>query len=413
MIDSREKRMLEEHKANNNSDYHNLLIIDDEPEIVKALTRQFRRKYKVFSTSNAREAFDILEREHIQVVVSDQRMPGMSGVEFFSRIKTKYPDALKLILTGYSDIEAVIGAINEGQIFRYVTKPWNPEELDIIVKEAFEKHELITNNRKLMQQLQIANETLENKVQERTKELEKANQKLLELNNEKNSYIGMVAHDLRNPIGVAESFSALLIEDLDIVDKNTEREYLGHINKSCNFSLDLIHNFLNVSKIEASVFDINLQTVDYVSFVKEAIKQEQIFARNKEQQIVFNPSIKALTVKIDRNKMQQVFNNLLSNAVKYSMPNTLISVNIESNDKEVLTSITDQGLGIPANELDQLFKPFHTTSVKPTGKEKSTGLGLSIVKKIIEAHGGKIWVKSDPDGKSGGKGSTFYFTLSN
>jgi signal transduction histidine kinase len=397
--------MLEEQDLYN-EDYRNLLIIDDEPEIVKALTRQFRRKYKVFSTSNAREAFDILEREHIQVVVSDQRMPGMSGVEFFSRIKTKYPDALKLILTGYSDIEAVIGAINEGQIFRYVTKPWNPEELNVIVKEAFEKHELITNNRKLMQQLKDANETLEHKVQERTKELAKANQTLIDLNSEKNRYIGMVAHDLRNPIGVAESFSALLIKDLDLVDKHTEREYLGHINKSCNFSLDLIHNFLNVSKIEASVFDVDLQEVDYISFVKEAIKQEQFFAGNKEQKIVFTCSANEIIVQIDQNKMQQVINNLLSNAIKYSMPNTCITVDISKKGSAIHTAVSDQGQGIPANEIDSLFVPFQTTSVKPTGNEKSIGLGLAIVKKIIAAHGGEIWVESEV-----GKGSTFHFTL--
>ncbi|MBN2649109.1 MAG: hybrid sensor histidine kinase/response regulator [Prolixibacteraceae bacterium] len=398
--------MLEEQEIYNDNNFRSLLIIDDEPEIVKALTRQFRRSYNVFSTTNAQDAFEILEKEHIQVVVSDQRMPGMSGVEFFGRIKNKYPDALKLILTGYSDIEAVIGAINEGQIFRYVTKPWNPEELNVIVKEAFEKHELITNNRKLMQQLQDANETLEHKVLDRTKELEQANKKLLELNNEKNRYIGMVAHDLRNPIGVAESFSALLIEELDTIDKALEREYLGNINKSCNFSLDLIHNFLNVSKIEASVFDVNLQAVNYIDFVKEAIKQEQIFARNKEQQIVFSTSFEELTVYIDQNKMLQVFNNLLSNAVKYSMPKTTITVRIELRENEVLTSISDQGLGIPANELVKLFTPFHTTSAKPTGNEKSTGLGLSIVKKIIEAHGGQIWAESQE-----GKGSTFYFTI--
>ncbi len=390
------------------SNYRNLLIIDDEPDIVKSLTRQFRRSYNVFSTTNAQDAFGILEREHIQVVVSDQRMPGMSGVEFFSRIKTKYPDALKLILTGYSDIEAVIGAINEGQIFRYVTKPWNPDELNVIVKEAFEKHELITNNRKLMQQLQDANETLEHKVLDRTKELEQLNKKLLELNNDKNRYIGMVAHDLRNPIGVAESFSALLIEELDTIDKKLERDYLGYIKSSCSFSLDLIHNFLNVSKIEASVFDVDLQPVNYISFIREAVQQEQIFARNKEQQIMISSVVQDITVQIDQNKMKQVFNNLLSNAIKYSMPHTTITVLVIQEPGKVVTSVADQGQGIPAAELNRLFTPFQTTSNKPTGNEKSIGLGLSIVKKIIEAHGGSIWVESEVE-----KGSCFYFTLPN
>ncbi len=279
--------------------------------------------------------------------------------------------------------------------------------------------ELFENNLKLSELNQQVNnlqrqlikekkslELVNSQLKTKTRELEIANQKLQELNLEKNRYIGMVAHDLRNPIGVAESFSALIIEDLNIIDKETELEYLWHINKSCNFSLDLIHNFLNVSKIEASVFELKLKTVNYVSFVKEAIKQEQIFACNKEQQIVFKPKIKRLSVKIDQNKMQQVFNNLLSNAVKYSMPGTTITVNIELSNNEVLTSIADHGQGIPANEIAELFTPFHTTSVKPTGKEKSTGLGLSIVKKIIEAHGGKIWAQSEV-----GVGSTFYFTI--
>ncbi|MDP3912645.1 MAG: response regulator [Bacteroidota bacterium] len=228
---------------------HNLLIIDDEVDITKALVRQFRRKYNVFASTDATDALKIMEREKIQVVLSDQRMPGMTGVDFFAQIKDKYPDALKLILTGYSDIEAVIGAINEGQVFRYVKKPWNPDELESIIREAFEKYELITNNRKLMSSLQEANQNLEAKVKARTLELEKVNSRLSELNIEKNRYIGMVAHDLRNPIGVAGSFSDILIDDFDTIPKETQLEYLGHINASCDFSLNLIRDFLDVSKL--------------------------------------------------------------------------------------------------------------------------------------------------------------------
>jgi len=171
---------------------HNLLIIDDEVEVTKALTRQFRKKYNVFSASDVEDAFEIMENESIQVVLSDQRMPHMTGVDFFTKIKDKYPDAPKVILTGYSDIEAVIGAINQGQIFRYVTKPWNPEELDSVISEAFEKYELITQNRKLTQNLREANITLEEKVKVRTSELKKLNTNLTEVNREKNIYIGII-----------------------------------------------------------------------------------------------------------------------------------------------------------------------------------------------------------------------------
>jgi signal transduction histidine kinase len=347
-----------------------------------------------------------MEKENIQVVLSDQRMPGMSGVDFFSRIKTKHPDALKLILTGYSDIEAVIGAINEGQVFRYVTKPWNPEELETIIKEAFEKYELITKNRRLMHSLEVANETLELKVKERTRELEKANEKLSELNEEKNRYIGMVAHDLRNPIGVAESFSNLLIEDIDEIAKDKLVEYLEIINNRCSFSLNLIHDFLDVSKIEAGIFDLKLTEQEYVSFVRESIIQDEILANNKSQKIKIKATVEIIKLRFDKNKIQQVLSNLISNAVKYSSPGTTIVIDISENTTGVITKVIDQGQGIPLEELPTVFHPFQTTSVKTTANEKSTGLGLAIVKKIIEAHGGAIDVESEV-----GKGSTFYFTL--
>jgi signal transduction histidine kinase len=373
---------------------HNLLIIDDEPEILKALTRQFRLKYNVFSTTNAEEGFIIMEKENIQVVLSDQRMPGMTGVDFFSRIKTKYPDALKLILTGYSDIEAVIGAINDGQVFRYVTKPWNPDELETIIKEAFEKFELITKNRKLMHSLQDANENLEMKVKERTVELEKVNEKLSELNIEKNRYIGIVAHDLRNPIGTAESFSRLLLEEIEEIEKDKLIEYLGIINNRCSYSLDLIHNFLDISKIEAGIFDLKLTEQEYISFVKESIIQDEILANNKSQQIIIKANREAIRLRFDKNKIQQVLSNLLSNAVKYSGSGTTIVIDISENPAGIITKVIDQGQGIPPEELPIVFHAFQTTSVKATANEKSTGLGLAIVKKIIEAHGGEIWVES-------------------
>lgn len=385
---------------------HNLLIIDDEVDITKALVRQFRRKYNVIATTEASEALKIMEKEKIQVVLSDQRMPGMTGVDFFAQIKDKYPDALKLILTGYSDIEAVIGAINEGQVFRYVKKPWNPDELETIIREAFEKYELITNNRKLMVRLQEANATLEAKVKARTIELEKANTRLSEINIEKNKYIGMVAHDLRNPIGVAAAFSDILIDNYDSIPKTDQLEYLGLINSSCNFSLNLIRDFLDASKIEAGIFNLNFETHDYLKCVKDTIHQYEFIARSKSQQIILECNSDQVVATFDANKIQQVLNNLLSNAIKYSLPNTCIKVNINTLKNKIITKVIDNGQGIPENEIQKLFHPFQTTSVKPTGNEKATGLGLAIVKKIIVAHNGQIDVVSEV-----GKGSVFTFSF--
>ncbi|MDP2890018.1 MAG: HAMP domain-containing sensor histidine kinase [Bacteroidota bacterium] len=205
---------------------------------------------------------------------------------------------------------------------------------------------------------------------------------------------------------MAGSFSDILIDDFDTIPKETQLEYLGHINASCDFSLNLIRDFLDVSKIEAGIFDLNLSELEYLSFVKKSIVHEEILARNKSQEIIIKTDGSSIMASFDRNKIQQVLINLLSNAIKYSFPNTKIVIDISDNDDEILTKIIDQGQGIPTEELQKLFTPFQTTSVKATASEKSTGLGLAIVKKIIEAHHGKLKVESEV-----GKGSTFWFSI--
>ena len=135
----------------------NLLLIDDEIDIVKSLYRQFRKNYGVYRANSAEEGYEIMTQVPIDVIISDQRMPGMKGSEFFDRVKNDYPDAIRLLLTGYADVQAVIEAINDGNIFRYITKPWDPIELKTIVREAFQKHDLIIKNRVLVKELQDTN----------------------------------------------------------------------------------------------------------------------------------------------------------------------------------------------------------------------------------------------------------------
>lgn len=388
-----------------NTDY-NLLIVDDEIEVTKSLARQFRRKYKIHTAHNVDEAIEVMENENIQVVISDQRMPGLTGVDFFHKIKDRYPDALKLILTGYSDIEAVIGAINEGQVFRYITKPWNPTELEATIKEAFEKYELITKNRKLMRNLYDANQNLEEKVKLRTSELEQSNEKLKQLNIEKNKYIGIVAHDLRVPIGNIFSFSELLISEYSNLSVEEHLEFISIINERSSYSLSLMESFLDASKIESGILELNFKTWEYNELLKNCISQNIIFANKKMQTLIFESNEDNHSVLCDRDKIEQSINNLISNAIKFSSLGKRIWIKIEKKNNQLITSIIDEGQGIPEDELKSIFKSYQTTTVKPTAGEKSTGLGLAIVKKIIEAHNGKIWVES-----AVGKGSCFSFSI--
>lgn len=185
---------------------YNLLIIEEDSGIIKSLFGQFHNKYNVFTATNASDTFYILEKENINVVLLEQRITELYGVNLFTKIKNKYPDSLKLILTGFTDLEAVVGAINDGQIFIYKTKPWNGKELILAIEDPFVKYEVIFKNRRVLKTLEETNSLLEEKIKVQKEKLENANQVLQNLSLEKNKFMGIVAHDLRNSIGAIQSF---------------------------------------------------------------------------------------------------------------------------------------------------------------------------------------------------------------
>ncbi len=139
----------------------NILYVDDEPHNLSAFAATFRRMYKVFTAESAEDGRKILDSEDIQVIITDQRMPKTTGVEFLASILEKYPEPIRMILTGYTDIDAVIDAINKGQVYRYIQKPWMEEDLRINIDKAIEIYTLRKENRELTEKLLIANQQLE------------------------------------------------------------------------------------------------------------------------------------------------------------------------------------------------------------------------------------------------------------
>jgi response regulator RpfG family c-di-GMP phosphodiesterase len=143
------------------SEHINVLYVDDEQTNLFSFKASFRRDFKVFTAISGQEGIEIVEKENIHIIVSDQRMPGMTGIEMLQKIKEKHPEPIRILLTGYADITAVIDAINQGEVYRYVTKPWNTTELKTIITSANEIFELRRKNKVLTQDLIKANEKLE------------------------------------------------------------------------------------------------------------------------------------------------------------------------------------------------------------------------------------------------------------
>jgi len=139
-----------------------LLIVDDEENILSSLTRLFRREgYTIFRANSAQEGFEVLKEHSIGVIISDQRMPVMTGVEFLSKVKVSHPDTIRMVLSGYTELKSITDAINEGAIYKFLTKPWNDELLKKNVADAFEHYEIKHKNDLLNEELKILNESLE------------------------------------------------------------------------------------------------------------------------------------------------------------------------------------------------------------------------------------------------------------
>lgn len=156
-----------------------LLLVDDEENILLSLARVFRKEgYQILKAASAKEGLALLDQHPVGVIVSDQRMPEMAGIEFLSEVKKKYPDTIRIMLSGYTDLKSVTDAINEGAIYKFLTKPWEDEMLRANVREAFNYHQLLSENNRLTQELKRANaqlsqinSELECRVNEKVKEL--------------------------------------------------------------------------------------------------------------------------------------------------------------------------------------------------------------------------------------------------
>lgn len=232
------------------------------------------------------------------------------------------------------------------------------------------------------------------------------NKKLENLNIEKNRLIGMAAHDLRNPIGNIFGFSDLLLTGYsDNADPNAVQIF-SYIKTISSNTLEMLEKLLDISKIESGTVSLSLKRQEYVEFVRKYVSLNQMLAVNKQLKINFRPQKKEIYFSFDEHYLSEVINNLLTNAIKFSYPNSEITVTVSERKKYIKTEVTDRGKGIPKEEQKQLFQYFQKTSVKPTGGEKSTGLGLAIAKKIVMEHKGRIGVESEPE-----NGSTFYFEL--
>ncbi|NJO15749.1 MAG: PAS domain-containing protein [Thioploca sp.] len=228
------------------------------------------------------------------------------------------------------------------------------------------------------------------------------NADLIKLNQEKNEFLGVVAHDLKNPLSGLKGYAEDILESFDELTKEEILELVNRIKQGAIQMFNLVVNLLDVNAIESGKLNFKFEAVDIAPIMQEVINnyQEQTKAKNIKLHLEFQTPL--LIALVDKSTSEGILDNLISNAIKYSPFDKNIYIRLYQRDSYIHSEIKDEGPGLSENDLLKLFGKFTRLSSKPTGGEHSTGLGLFIVKKLVEAMKGKVWCESQL-----GQGSTF------
>jgi signal transduction histidine kinase len=368
---------------------HTILVVDDEPDVVKSVQDLLRLDYNVLGATRATDGMQLMAEHAIDVVMTDQRMPEMTGVQFLKRIKGPHPEATRLLFTGYADIRAVIEAINQGNVYRYITKPWDPDELLTIIREACERHDLIVQRRELMDQLERKNQ-----------ELEQANQELREANEVKAMFIQVASHELRTPLSILGGYTELATRAAEAGEPLGDS--LARMSRATSRLQHLIDQI--ISMLDAGEFDTRLhrRPSDLPAVLSGAVEDVQPFITLRKQALVRDWPADLGTINIDDAKIRDCLNQLLLNAIKFTADGGRISVSARRDDHHVAITVTDTGCGIDQTCLRHFGEAFftgydvthHASGTYEHGR-RGLGLGVSVVKKFVEMHDGTVEVSSE------------------
>ena len=374
-----------------------VLFIDDEESIIDGIQRLFMKEpYGVVATTDIESARKTLDQENIKAVICDHRMPIMLGVKFLQEVKEKHPDIVRILFTGYTDFPMVEEAINQGEIYRFVSKPWKTTELLSTVRQAIAHYDLVEENKELFDE-----------TKRRQGELEIANKKLIDMYKIQRDFTSTVSHELRTPLASIKTAVDLVYKRMAGEINPQQEEVLGRAQKSVEHLQRLVSDILDLTKIESGKMQMDFKIQDINETIEEVVYALQDVAKSRGLYLKSELDPKLSHVPFDKDRIIQVLNNLVSNAIKFTQHG---GVTIKSEDRSannhIVIRVSDTGKGIAEEDFPKLFQKFQQLESAEKNEKGGTGLGLAICKEIVLRHGGKVAVES-----SLGKGTTFSFVL--
>jgi signal transduction histidine kinase len=350
-----------------------ILVVDDDRINLRILSGILRgESYELTEAESGEVALEAYAKAPPDLVLLDVMLPGIDGFETCRRLKLTYGTACApvIFITARVESDDVVQGLAAGGV-DYLPKPFKPREVLARIRAHLQNRILAERQQQLVAQLSDANAA-------------------------KNRFLGMAAHDLRNPLASIRGLAEFLIDGTVGPITPEQMNLVRTIHGASQSMLDLVSELLDLATIEAGELKLQTETHDLFSLLEKSTFLSNIEASKKGTVVSLAATTASAPTTLDPAKIRQVADNLISNAVKFSPPGSAIAVELHFGPGIRGFSVKDQGPGIPDSERDKLFQDFGKLSAKPTAGEKSTGLGLAICRKIVDAHGGMITATNLP-----------------
>jgi signal transduction histidine kinase len=359
---------------------HTVLAVDDEPANRRAVGRALAEDCRVLTAGSGPEALEVMARERVAMVISDQRMPGMSGAAFLAATVERYPAVIRIVLTGYTDVDTVLDAINRGHVYHFLGKPWQAVELRQVVRRGLERFTAEAERLQLLDDLRAACARAQREAEQKSR------------------LLALTAHELGTPLHILLNVLALLRE----CELPAAPDWIGAGERAVEWLARGVLQMHDAARIGERRFPLRCEAVALEPLLTATVAEIRAAACDRVLDIAVDTGAPAAALHADRHWLRQALTALLSNAVRFTPDGGRVRVSARRDADWAEVTVTDTGIGIAGPQLAEAFEPFSSTGgdllLHGSGRfafgARGLGLGLAMVKGIAEAHGGTVRAES-------------------